>query len=211
MRKVYISILIVLVIIGAYGFNLQAGNKNLQEKAQVKWEEIKELVNTFLINPDKENAQLLYKLLPPENKLLKEQPELAERFLHYLIWERDAKVVFTYEIITGNINAAKLAYKLLIISDGYYAEEICRILSCLIRINPRLFLEVILSNPDDDFIKFIVRATPFSESEIYENNFGRMYRNECLKRAEALRTVNDPELRGLRDRCLAILLEELRK
>lgn len=70
---------------------------------------------------------------------------------------------------------------------------------------------MISSNPDDTLIEIVVKAPRIEDEEIFIHYLNKIMQNEYLKRIEALKTVNDPELRKLRDRCLAILSEELRK
>lgn len=91
-KMTFIMILSVFLILNSLGLSIKARDISRQEEA-ITWDKIKELVDNFLINPDKRTAQPLYNLLSPENNLLKEQPKLFEHLFNYLVSEKESSEI----------------------------------------------------------------------------------------------------------------------
>jgi len=197
-----------MVCVGFFS-GLLAEEMVAQVERPLAWEEAKELIDIFLKNPSKENAEIICEFLLGKGKSYKDQPEWIGKLLQYSI-EGDAGEIIRYEILAGNLWAAKVAYRLIDLSDGHFTEELCRTFGRLIRINPRVFLETIKTNPDTHHIKCSVLFSPFIENELYDDNLEDMRRHEYIERIRALMTVDMPELKAIRDRCVAILQAELR-
>jgi hypothetical protein len=92
------------------------------------------------------------------------------------------------------------------IADGGFAEDLDIMLGSLIRINPRLFLEGL-----NEFRVFV-------EIDGLIGNLGGQYvdrpKAKCYEkqlRINVLSKVNDPKLKGVRDKCVASLRHQIKK
>lgn len=197
--KIFIILFIVILAISFMGHGYSAA----QETKRITWPEFKELINVFLNNPSKDNAEIILGFLPAQRNNI-DKREWKEDLLEYCVMRGDCSWILTYEIFSGNIYAARIARRLLNISDGAATEELCDTFGRLIRINPKLFLEIFYENYDPVFLECAVLMSMFWDGQ------ERYRRYNYIRRIESLRTVTDPELKGIRDHCITILERELR-
>lgn len=111
------------------------------------------------------------------------------------------------QILSGDREALKLAFRLRAESDGAYAEELDIITGRLIRINPKLFLEE---------LKLYKKNIYKMDSLL--GNYGQPYVDklkadiyETKARIKSLKTVNDGKLIDVRDECIKVLNDSLRE
>lgn len=105
------------------------------------------------------------------------------------------------QVLTRDIEAVRLAFRLRRTADGHFAEMLDIMLGRLIRIDAPLFL------------REVVRAgvsAPLLDSLV--GNFGQEYVDrteaqayEADQRIAALRHVKDSRVKAVRDRCIALL------
>jgi hypothetical protein len=111
--------------------------------------------------------------------------------------------VLAVQVLSRDAEAADLAFRLM--ADGHLGEQLDILLGRLVRIDPELFLAT------------LARHRRKGEALGWgAGNFGEEYvdrleaqRYEAAARIAALKSVADPALAGLRDRCIASLEKEI--
>lgn len=202
-KIVFLSILIMLI----WCYSGSVGKDNLnQKKDHLSWEEVKELVDLFLNNPTKEYFQMVEEnVFSKIDKDAKQFPQWIETLLRYCLWGEESSWIVEYEMFAGNLYVAKFNYYLLHISDGVYAEDLAENFGKLIRINPKLFLQIFKEETTKDYIDSVIGCSIFEETDLYK----KYERYDLEKRIEALKSVSDPELKPIRDYCISVLERSL--
>ncbi len=165
-------------------------------------------------------------------------PELAKAFFMALPDHQLPRLAFDKEVLVGRVafadenmkklegkfdegepNAVEVGFRLINISDGAAGEWLFHALGTILPNHPRLFLEKAVAHLDhggredpDRILEGIL--DPVGWWEIPENDPGHVKYKELRNaridmRIKALKTVQDPQLRELRDRCV-LLLEKMR-
>jgi len=175
-------------------------------QATVDWDKFSELLASYLDYPSTRNAGLLSEALP------KSPPEEAtgDRIRAFeLLFSPEAYPVLKNEIFAGDRNAVEVAFRLLNTSDGFSTTTLLMTIGALIRINPRLFLEVVLEHRNSDFIK--KKGYP-----VYSVGPGYYFRLEAQKyelemRIKALQSVQDQKYNDIRKACIEKLMESIHR
>jgi hypothetical protein len=107
----------------------------------IAWEKAKEQLDVFFGRPSPENAQNLLRSLP-SGQIFK---EVGDRSGTMDLIDRNYTILET-EVLAGNRFAAEALLRLLRMSDGAVAENILQTLGTLVRVNPQLFLKVLIRN-----------------------------------------------------------------
>jgi hypothetical protein len=126
-RKV-IYILIILAFFLHYGRT---------QDVFVDWERLQSAWKEYIEYPSSENALKVYLLLPEKEPIIDGK---ALKCID-LIYNFDNFSILEHEIYAGERNAVRVAFRLLNIADGDFAEILLITLGNLIRIHPKLFLE----------------------------------------------------------------------
>ena len=203
----------------------------LQIEAQkVYWANAYKAAEAYFAQPSSSNAKKLSLALPD-----KEIPILdndGERRLHDLVFDffgpaqrpfvhtpppNPRKNFSTIErgMKQGDAHAVEIMFRLINISDGATTETICFALGELIPEHPRLFLQKLLAheaNLDEDMAGSIVGMVTelgwIPEAGNDQAKYKQIYNERIKGRIKALKSVDDPDLREIRDRCLARLKKE---
>lgn len=110
------------------------------------------------------------------------------------------------QVLCSDVEAVRLVYRLKQESDGAYSEFLSQTLCRLVRINPRLFLEELARHRQQvkDRLPWVLCSTGAG----YVDRVAAQ-RYVLRKRLAAIRTVDDPDLRKLRDECSAALQRKI--
>jgi hypothetical protein len=175
------------------------------------WEKAYAAAQIYFSNPSSENADRLYRLLP-DRRL----PGLDFKGQTRLFYFFDGKLsILIKKFEAGDPHALDIGFRLINISDGAFAEILFPGLGRAIPDHPRLFLQKLRTNLNkEDFDLLDGILYPLSLGEIPENDPDHVkykeLRNARIEvRIKALKTVQDVELRELRDRCI-LILEKMR-
>ncbi|ANM30001.1 hypothetical protein ABI59_11110 [Acidobacteria bacterium Mor1] len=102
------------------------------------------------------------------------------------------------QVLSSDSEAVALAFRLRRQSDGHISETLDIMLGRLIRINPQLFLqELAVARRSDE-----TRASPLHNFGFAYVDHEKAHDYEQARRIEALRSVDVPQLRELRNECI---------
>jgi hypothetical protein len=114
--------------------------------------------------------------------------------------------VFGRMVQDGNEYAVEAAFRLINISTGGAgAEMLFILLGDVMRVHPRLYLEILDKYKDMEFFKLV--RNPVGQTALPLGSEGD--KAELQARINALETVNDEQFRTLRDDCINMLREAL--
>ena len=111
------------------------------------------------------------------------------------------------QVISGDRAAVRLALRLSRDADGHYAETLDIMLGRLIRIKPTMFLREMKSHLDRDRNPYLLDGILLNYGEAYVDKL-EAHHYETKKRIEALMSVTDASLSGIRDHCVSILRKQ---
>lgn len=106
-------------------------------------------------------------------------------------------VMVERQVLSRDPNAVRLAFRLKTIADGAFAEDLDVLLGRLIRIDPTLFLQQLKEHGRVNRLDGLVGNL----GDPYVDRFDAQ-RLEIQKRIGALKSVSDPALKELADRCI---------
>ena len=195
MKKILFTLVLTLGIL--YSANAQ----NYLIKASYDSEKLNTAWNNYIQNPLGENALKVYNLLPKKGQVRKEDADLNLQNKIY----NNLKIVET-QILYGDKNNIKLAFRLFTISDGAFSEWLQEMLGESINHNPKIFLTE-LKEHSHLFENFDSLVGNFSEE--FADNLGKQI-TETKKRIESLKTIKDSELSTVKNRSLESLGKKLK-
>ncbi|MFQ6070843.1 MAG: hypothetical protein ACE5LC_10025, partial [Candidatus Aminicenantales bacterium] len=120
--------------------------------------------------------------------------------------------VFTYgvlenEIWAGNRYAVEAVFRLLNFSDAGFSKDLRTTLATLIRINPRLFLEVLYEYRNSRSVKAAGPPVLILPVAYVDRFKAQVY--EYRMRIKALESVDEPKYREIRKACVDLLLKAI--
>ena len=166
------------------------------------WAKLRQVLEQYVEYPSAENAELVMACLPKSGPIKLQNTIMENKTFQFIEEHMD---MLDYQVLARDCHAVCLAFRLRTILDGALAESSDVTLGRLIRIDPRLFLHE-LANHEGEFSEGLVG-----------NNGGefvdlpKAQAREDRLRIDALMTVQDPELRRVRDRCVRLLEEDYRR
>jgi hypothetical protein len=196
------------LVIGLYlGLSSLLGASVQSQDQIIIWATSLKTAEAYFNYPSTENALRFYNNLPASNVEVAEIKD-TKNFLDLIDYLDNNLPILSHEMKISDRNAVKVAFRLMNISDGTLAESLDAALGDLIRINPRMFLEELLSCPNRNHIKEI--GYPVTSGGLYYvGQWPQVEKYELEMRVKALGTVKDPDLLGIRDICIAIIEDEL--
>lgn len=160
------------------------------------WKALEETWNAYYTEPSEETAQKIAALLPNGAKVM----DIKDGFT-VLNSINDHLGVLEGEIYSGNPNAVKLGFRLFTIAYGGFEVNLNKIMGNLIAFNPRIFLEELGANRD-----------LFPNLETLLGSFLRDTANDAVARdlekklrIKSLESVEEKDLKSLRNECIKIL------
>jgi hypothetical protein len=164
--------------------------------ATVDWKGLDEAWNAYYNAPSEDGADKMLKLLPGTVKII----DIKDGFL-VINAIYDHLSILEGEIYSGNANAVRLGFRLFTISYGTLEVALNKILGNLISFYPRLFLEELAAHRELFF-----NLEPVLGSFLREMANDPVARDlEKNLRAKSLESVEDKELKALRNECIKII------
>lgn len=182
------------------------------EETKVFWIDAHKAAEVFFLHPSPENAELFYNALPD-----KRMPDLDFQGyvrLSYFVFETNFSILEKEMVERGEPHAVDVGFRLINISDGAAGEMLIHALGEIVRKHPRLFLQKVLAHQGKtepavfdllDSILHPVAWWEMPEDDKGEVKYKELYESQRASRIEALETVDDPDLKAIRDRCIGIL------
>ena len=169
-----------------------------EPKSYIDWKKLNSTWKNFISEPNKKNALMVYDLLPSKGHVRKED---FDKIVVQLIQSNIP--ILEKQILKGDTNSLKVAFRLFTISDGAFSEELQIIIGELIKINPHLFLkELNIHSHLVNFEKLLCNCGPKYWKNIDDNI------QELIKRKQAINTVDDPKLVKIKEKSIFILNKE---
>jgi hypothetical protein len=175
-----------------------------QHNQVLDWNEVLPAFERYFNYPSPENAKAVLAVLPREkpDKLVGNTGQALE----YIINSREFGILAS-EALAGERYSAEILFRLRNFSDGWASEVVDGTLGAILRINPKLFLEVLFEYQDASFIKR--GGYPVAYPNYSYNNHPSAFKYELGKRIEALERVDDPKYDKLKQACLRELRKEI--
>jgi len=177
--------------------------KNTKRKILDKFINLKKAWKKYLNCPSSENAKIVYNLLP--NRKIKKNKKETKEEIEMWNWIWLTLPVLEKEMYAGDRNAVRVAFKLYPIIGGTYSVNLDVMIAHFARVNPKMFLE--------ELKKHRHLVTP---NQAIEGSWGLEYIGRANLRylklkntMNALNTVNDPDLKEIRDECINTLRKKL--
>jgi hypothetical protein len=176
-----------------------------ETEPKVEWNQIISAYDSFLDCPSPEYAKAMAGLFRKNGT-----PKIAGdevQAIGYILSAENFGVLAN-EAVLGDKYSIEILFRLLDFTDGFGTEIVLGVLGTVVRIDPRLFLEVLFENSDIIYIKRI--GLPISYPGYAYNNHPGAYRYDLGKRLDSLKSVNDPRLLSLRDECIKEIDKEIK-
>ncbi len=160
------------------------------------WKALEENWNAYYAEPSEEVAQKIIALLPNGAKVM----DIKDGFT-VLNSINDHLGVLEGEIYSGNPNAVKLGFRLFTIAYGGFEVNLDKIMGNLIAFNPRMFLQELGANRD-----LFPSLEPLLGSFLRDTANDAVARDlERKLRIKSLESVEEKDLKSLRNECIKIL------
>jgi hypothetical protein len=193
MRRRFTSICAFALLIGAAAasaLDAQAAS------AAVDWKGLETAWNAYYTAPSEEGAEKVMSTLPANTKIL----DIKDGFL-IINSIFDHLGVLEGEMYAGKSNAVRLAFRLYTISYGVFEAGLNKILGSLIAFNPRIFLTELATHRE-----LLPSLDPILGSYLKDIPDDPVARDlERKMRIKSLESVDDKELKSLRNECIKIL------
>ncbi len=182
------------------------------EETKAFWINAYKAAEAFFLQPSPEKAELFYKALPD-----KRMPSLDFQGyvrLSYFVFGSNFSILEKEMVERGEPLAVDVGFRLINISDGGAGESLVHALGEIVLKHPRLFLQKVLSHQGktEPTVFYLLGSIldPVAWWEMPEDDKGEvkykeLYESQRASRIKALETVDDPDLKAIRDRCIEIL------
>jgi hypothetical protein len=184
------------------------------ENRFINWDNIKEALEAYESCPCEENAKLLLATVPE----LPGADQIGNRKSAVLALLES--VLFTDKIVAGDESLAETAFRLLgYLRGGAIDEEIRISLSRFLIKKPEAFLRLLkkyeyLFSSEEEYpitMTEILDIVPDVDSEADRLRMNAARKRLYTERLEALKKVDDPELKKLRDTCILVIEAIIKK
>ena len=167
----------------------------------IDWDKVRSTYMDYMKSPTSENGERLLEALPREKiENQKGDSSGAVAYIH------NDYIAFEERVLTGDIILIEAAFRLLNFLDGAFAKEVSETLGDLATRNPWLFLDYLYRYRNSRYVK---KAGP--------PVFGTRHKDkaedilEWKKRIKALSAVEETRYRQIRDDCIRLLEEAIKK
>jgi hypothetical protein len=165
-----------------------------------QWDRLVSAYDAYIECPILGNAEILIAALPIDRSS-KMKGDAAQAFEH--MFSADYYPVLYEEAISGVKEAVEIHFRLLNIADGFMSEIVSSTLGVILRNHPRLFLQLLNNYKNTKEVRTWGYPIDFIGSG--HNMHPKAALHILEKRIEALETVEDADLKDLRDACVAQL------
>jgi hypothetical protein len=198
------------ILLGAVGItvSLFAGDplQTQQASRALNWHKVMAAYNTYIDYPSSDNAQALLLTLPLSRPAEEEEIGDREQALEH-IFSSQNWLVLENEVLAGEKIPFEVLLRLTNFTDAGFTESIEVILGSVIRIRPRLFLEVLYNYRNLVYLRRF--GCPALNTNPFYGYHPKAIRYELEKRIEALESVKDQKYAEIRDSCIKSLLKEI--
>lgn len=187
-----------------------------QAEAQKKfWSDAYKAAEAYFAQPSPENAEKFFMALP--DKQLPHLDADGELRLINFVFDNDGIgkarnfSILIKSMEKGEPEAVDLGFRLINISDGLAGEGLCYFLGRIVDKYPRLFLQKLLVHQSKtepsvlELLDSILHPVAWWEQQNDEAGYPELLKKRLDIRIKALESVNDNDLKEIRDRCLTIL------
>ncbi len=175
------------------------------DRSAINWNEIRKAFVAFVNDPSPPKGSSLVGALPGDPA--RDTSEPGERLKTVnLIVNPIGDSRFRAIALEGNKYAVEAVFRLLNITDGAHAEMLLMLLGDIVRLHPKLFLEVLYRYKDMETFRFA--GYPVKMNKFNMGSPAR--RHELWSRIEALESVKEEYLQELRDACISELRAALK-
>jgi hypothetical protein len=170
----------------------------------INWDKIKSSFDAYLEYPSPENAKAFLDTLPKDK--IKNEKGDGSKVLYYIFTFRNYAILEN-EIWAGDRYSTEAAFRLINVADGGFAEDLHMTLGALVRINPRLFLEVLYEYKNAWYVKYTGYPVDMVGPGYEDRTKTRIY--EYRMRIKALESVKDPKYWVIIKACVRQLNEAI--
>ena len=201
-RKNAVRLVLLFAAVGMSN-NLLGGYlvRGSSQEELIDWDKVKSAFRDYLTEPVPEKAKAFLDILPFEGT--KNQTGDRSTAVLYIY---DNYLTFEAGVLAGDKYLTEAAFRLLNFSDAAFSEVLDEILGNLATENPRLFLEVLYEYKESWFVK---QVRPPVLGTSFEDLCGDIL--QWKRRIKALKTVKETKYRQIRDECIRILEETIKK
>jgi hypothetical protein len=160
--------------------------------ADGQWKRISDAIDAYAKSPSNETAQVAIDIIPGQPVAFTNSPE--ETRANDIIYSERVMTVLKARIRIKDQESVRLAFKLMNIADGAFAEDLETYLGQLIPIDPSLFLSELKHSNRTDIDGLVGNLG---------DSFSDHFREQCSelnRRRRALRAVSDLDLQSAKDR-----------
>lgn len=168
--------------------------------SQPNWQEIARRFDAYAKHPTDENARSTIAVLPDAQVSFTGSAE--ESRANRIIYAEQPMTVLERQVLMRNQASVELAFRLMPIADGAFAEDLDIILGKLIRIDPVLFLTELQKAKGAESVGLVVNL-----GDSYVDEMKRTCTEWHLRR-QSLQTVHAQGLDAVKKRAIAAIDEE---
>jgi hypothetical protein len=188
----WISSLAILTL-ARFGF----GQAQHPSESLADWDKIRQHFETLYQCPCSENAKTLMNSIP-KGRISKKSGDYSG-MVEFIM---DKYSLLETEVLAGNRYAAEVLFRLLSVSDGAFTSDILATIGLLIRINPKLFLDMVINYRESPFLKERLPVYGIG-LEYVDNKTARRYEYEM--RIKSLESIDGDEYAETIDSCVRVL------
>jgi hypothetical protein len=187
------------------------------------WLNVDKAAKAYFAEPSPSNAQKLYMALP-QRQLSVLDDDGFERVLQTIFdffpGEGANFSILEKKIQEGEPNAADVGFRLINIADGAFAEVLLHDLGKILDKDAGLFLHKLAEHQGNteptvfdllDSILYPVAWWERPDRDDDMNKYNEILKNRLENRIKALESIDDENVRPIRDRCLSILRADMPK
>lgn len=195
-----ISIPVMMCVCGTAEKSRQAGERI------TNWDNICTELEAFASRPCPSTSKLFLETLP-KDRMKNEKGDKSKALM--LMSHGEASGILSNEIICGNSSVIEASFRLLNILENESLHHLRANLSHIIRLHPQDFLQFNNEYRDSSYMKSEGYPVGFFYSSYDQRWTARLF--ELEMRIKALENVNEDTLRGVKDTCILILNNEIRR
>jgi len=170
----------------------------------IDWRSLEVAWQAYIEKPSDRNADRVYNVLPASIPDSIPTSEIGSR-VDELIFDNVEKL--EDQVKLKKRSAVRLAFRMMTISDGAFAETLDQILGALIRVDARLFLEEFRNHRT--IVRGLAGLLGNCGEEFVDNEAA--VKKELKARIKSLKAVKDKNLVGVRDECITELNSQLKE
>jgi hypothetical protein len=187
------------------------------QKERIYWDGVRETAKAYFSRPTPENAEKLSVALPGEDAdfLDAKGEDEVVNFIMDITYPAKGEnfTILTNQIEAGEPRAVDVAFNFFHFTDGAYEEILLFYIGKLVDNHPRLFLQKYLfhqkkksiSRNLDGMLTMFTEWGEIPEAGNDQAKYQQILNARIAQRIKALESVDDPELREIRDKCLSML------